>query len=318
MKTTLMAATALAVAAATLGAGPAPDPAGAAPDQTPARRSVQCTTAPGADFTWEVCVEATPTRVRGTATYRPANGGTGRVVSQRVSVESCGFDRTGCTTVAGPTTGATATVTTPRAATAPGRAFRACGGSLQDTAGVRLLDVCSPAVPIDAGRELPAVVVSSDRYDVELIPATAANAPDDTAGVFFRRIDLVGNTWPGPYPDPYGALTLSGWGDLGGATCLMTTGGTYTFAGDPTPHAFTYGLAGARVRQVRVVGVDGSRTTVATKAASGTRDLRPWLMERPVVGTERIEALDGRGRVVATVPGAGMVVDDFGSSSTCR
>jgi hypothetical protein len=164
----------------------------------------------------------------------------------------------------------------------------------------------SGAEPPAPPRVSPTMTLATADYTVEVIVAEF--------DMFLRRTDGVGNSTVGP--DAYGARQQSGWGVVGGSTCLASGGGEFSFAG-AAPHAFTYGLAGSAVQRVEVVMADGQRASAAIGPVATSTGLRAWLVERPLGTVDRIEGLDGTGQVAATVTDLAAGADDFGLGTGC-
>jgi hypothetical protein len=165
--------------------------------------------------------------------------------------------------------------------------------------------------PSDRAR--PTMTLTSSEYTVETIFVPAGDPP--TASMYFRRTDLVGNNVPGP--DRYGSASYSDWGDLSGRRCLLSGGGVHTSGAEP--HTFTYGLAGRGIARIRIVEAGGHVVRVRPGPPVHFKGFRAWLIERPGSSFDRIEGLDARGRVVATIPaGGGPFADDFDyAQATC-
>jgi hypothetical protein len=182
-----------------------------------------------------------------------------------------------------------------------------------------LLSLAAPAsgeagLTAPADRARPTQTLRSSEYTVETIFVPAGDPP--TASMYFRRTDDVGSQ--GTEPDGHGFRQHSDWGDASGRRCLTSGGGVFTFP-DAAGHTFTYGLAGAGISRIRIVEAGGHVVRVRPGPRVRFEGFRAWLVERPGSAFDRIEGLDVRGRVVATIPaGGGPFADDFGySPATC-
>jgi hypothetical protein len=192
--------------------------------------------------------------------------------------------------------------------------------------GALALTLAVTAVPLAGGpagaepggtgdRARPTMTLESSEYTVETIVTALDDSPLQPA-TYFRRTDDVGSS--GTEPDGHGAVQFSAWSGASGPNCLTSSGGEFTFP-DAGPHTFTYGLAGSHIARVRIVESDGDVITARPQRRVGFGAFRAWLVERPGGAFDRIEGLDHRGRVVATIgAGGGPFVDDFGYSiETC-
>jgi hypothetical protein len=187
------------------------------------------------------------------------------------------------------------------------------------------LSLAAPVVPVSPAsgearltaptdRARPTQTLKSSEYRVETIFVATGDEPTSTMS--FRRTDGVGNDVEGP--DSLGSAQVSNWGELSGRQCLLSSGGVFTFP-DAADHTFTYGLAGREIARIRIVEAGGNVVRVRPGPRVGFEGFRAWLVERPGSAFDRIEGLDARGRVVATIPaGGGPFADDFGySQATC-
>ena len=178
------------------------------------------------------------------------------------------------------------------------------------------LSLATPASGLSApaGRARPTQTLKSSEYSVETIFVAAGDPATPT--MYFRRTDGVGNDVPGP--DSLGSAQVSSWGDVSGRRCLTSGGGVFSFP-DAGDHTFTYGLAGAGIARIRIVEAGGHVVRARPGPRVHVEGFRAWLVERPGSSFDRIEGLDARGRVVATIPaGGGPFADDFGlSQATC-
>jgi hypothetical protein len=163
-------------------------------------------------------------------------------------------------------------------------------------------------------RARPTQTLRSSEYTVETIFVAEGEPPTST--MYFRRTDGVGNSVPGP--DSLGSAQVSGWAGLSGRRCLLSGGGVFR-SPDAGDHTFTYGLAGAGIARIRIVEAGGHVVRVRPGPRVRFEGFRAWLVERPGSSFDRIEGLDARGRVVATIAaGGGPFADDFGYSlATC-
>jgi hypothetical protein len=164
-------------------------------------------------------------------------------------------------------------------------------------------------------RLAPAAVAVTSDYTLELVFEPEDGVVVGRYGgimVYLRRADGIGNT--PDTPDRLGYVTGRGWrqgAPVDDLPCLGFERVMLEFDDAPS-HWFVYGFAGPEVASAVVVLADGSRLPVPFGSGPGPDgiDMRGWVLERPNVAVDHVEALDTRGDVLGRAE-----IDEYGATT---